>query len=144
MPHCFLLNARSVKVLCLFCFLAFAAGSFAQCDTVYAAAGVETEALFPGGAPALLRYLTDHVLTEANGPCLTEGETPPASLYLSLVIDGSGKVVQVDIRRPRLSRMCTDQLSAAISDMPDWIPATIGGKAVCSQVSVPVSCIKWE
>lgn len=103
-------------------------------DTIYERTDVS--AIFPGGKPALDSYLKKNLIypnegieNEAEGLC-----------YVKFIIDENGKVANVWVNRSIID--CTDCGKEAIrlvNNMPDWIPAKSGGKAVKSYYNLKIT-----
>ena len=100
----------------------------------------EVEAMFPGGFQAMMKFISDNIKisdTDLEIGCM-------GRVYVRIVVEIDGKITNPEVLKgisgcPGLSESALD----VIKQMPDWIPAQIGGKAVASYVTIPVT-IKYQ
>lgn len=67
-----------------------------------------------------------------------------SKLNMQLTIDNSGKVIAAYVIRPDLPLTCRNRIREAFLKMDPWKPAKQKGINVCSDVRVPIACIKWQ
>lgn len=110
--------------------------SFAQCDPTNIVQYPDEDAQFPEGTTAMMKFVRDNM------------EYPPirgyqcheftGRIYLKFIVCADGTVQ--DITCLRCSDTEYDQIAIElIRKMPNWIPATVNGKAVSSFVLLPIS-----
>jgi TonB family protein len=92
---------------------------------------VEDIAHFPGGRPALKKYLEDNIRYPADA---RDGKT---EVQVQFTIKTNGSVDDVKIHKTGNRKMDKEAVRL-VSDMPDWIPAKQRDKPVSSQYIVPV------
>lgn len=88
---------------------------------------------FPGGQPALMKYLQNNI------------HYPPQALdlgisgkvYLQFVVSTTGKVSNVRVKRG-LNLPMDEESYRVVKAMPDWTPGYVKGKAVNSYFSLPI------
>ena len=96
----------------------------------------DVEAEYPGGMPALMKYLIENITYPADygdvGFC--------GKIYISLIINVDGSVSDVKVQRgvdPKLDKMAKQ----IILRMPKWNPAETDGKAVRSRIRIPINIL---
>jgi beta-lactamase regulating signal transducer with metallopeptidase domain len=92
---------------------------------------VEDLAHFPGGRPALKRYLEDNIQYPDNA------RDERAEVLVQFTIKADGSVADV-LPKNRGNKDMDREAVRLISEMPDWIPAKQRDKPVSSQYIVPV------
>ncbi len=92
---------------------------------------VEDLAHFPGGKPALKRYLEDHV-SYPDGA--REGKM---EILVQFTVKSDGSVADVKVVKESIRQMDREAIRL-VSEMPDWIPARQRDKPVSSQYIIPV------
>jgi len=92
---------------------------------------VEDLAHFPGGRPALKRYLEDNIRYP------DDARTGQAEVMVQFTIKTDGSVDGVKIQNAGIKKMDKEAIRL-VSQMPDWIPAKQRDKPVSSQYIVPV------
>ncbi len=100
----------------------------------------EVEAMFPGGTPAMMKFITDNIKiseTDLEIGCM-------GKVYVRMVVGIDGKITNPEVLKgisgcPGLSQSALD----VIKQMPDWIPAQNNGNRVASYVTLPVT-IKYQ
>ena len=92
---------------------------------------VEDIAHFPGGRPALKRYLEDNIRYPDDA---REGKTE-VQVQFTVRVDGS--VDEVKIHKAGNRKMDKEAIRL-VSEMPEWIPAKQRDKPVSSQYIVPI------
>jgi len=98
------------------------------------AAAVEKMPQFPGGEPALMRFVADNI----RYPESAAKEDKQGRVVVSFTIGADGKVCD-----PQVIRSIDPALDAeacrVVSIMPDFIPGTIDGKPVTCHYTIPIS-----
>jgi protein TonB len=92
---------------------------------------VEDLAYFPGGKPALKRYLEDNIRYQDDA---REGKM---EILVQFTIKADGSVADVKIKKASIKQMDKEAVRL-VSEMPDWIPARQRDKPVSSQYIIPV------
>ncbi len=87
---------------------------------------------FPGGEEALKNFFDDNFKTGCTDSC---GD---GKVYVAFTIDEEGKVSEITIPRS-FCKPCDDEAIRVFSLMPNWIPATLGGKPVKCKYSIPIA-----
>ncbi|MEE4258232.1 MAG: TonB family protein [Bacteroidales bacterium] len=88
---------------------------------------------FPGGFPALYKYLRDHV----QYPVSAKEMGIQATVYLSFVVEKDGSISQVEILRG-VGGGCTEEAIRVVKTMPDWSPGTQMGRPVRVIYNLPI------
>jgi len=94
---------------------------------------VEQMPEFPGGDIALRKYLAEHTVY----PRMAKESGISGTVYVTFVIEKSGKVSSVDVLRG-VSGGCTEEAVRVVSEMPDWNPGLQRGKPVRVRLNLPV------
>ena len=92
---------------------------------------VEDIAHYPGGRPALKRYLEDNIRYPDDA---REGKT---EVLVQFTVKTDGSVDDVKVQKAG-DRKMDEEAIRLVSEMPDWIPAKQRDKPVSSQYIVPV------
>ena len=92
-------------------------------------AHVKPSPSFPGGDPALFRFIYKHLRHVKDAP--------PKPVIARFEITKTGKVKDVTIIRGT-SKAADKEVRRVLRTTPDWIPAKQNGKAVASTYYVPV------
>lgn len=126
-----------------FCLTATCSHVIAQtptpCDTTNVFQVVETMPQFHGGDSALMEYLRNNIQFPS-----TEMDCGIASsIYLTFIIDTTGKTTCVEILRPEpesciLQNGFGDSLIDMIYNMPLWIPGKQNGQKVKVKYNLPI------
>ncbi len=100
---------------------------------------VDQEALYPGGADELMLFFEESWKKwELNA---VEKELM-GKVYVSFIIETSGKVTQVKILRGVMPSM-DHKVIQMVYAMPNWIPAETRGKKVRFMMRIPVPIPSW-
>ena len=91
---------------------------------------------FPGGIPALRKYIADNLRypeaatkNEIKGKC-----------YLKFIVSETGKITNITIVRGLVDcPECNDEAIRLVSSMPDWIPGQHRNKAIAMYYNLPIS-----
>lgn len=76
-------------------------------------------------------------------PILKNCSTRPSRLFLILIIDKEGNVIEIKNLVVNLDENCEKELSEFLLKSK-WNPAIFQGQKVCSELHIPFSCIRWE
>jgi len=99
---------------------------------------VEEEAEFPGGAKAMMQFLSQHVVY----PDEAVEQQIQGKVYVKFVVEKDGRVSNVSVSKGMAAcPKCNDNAAKAVRDMPNFKPGKNGGKAVRSYFQVPVSFV---
>ena len=97
---------------------------------------VEENAEFPGGQPALKKFLADNIKYPQSAVELNiEGKC-----YLQFIVSAQGNISNVKVMRgvPDCDE-CDKEAVRVVKAMPKWKPGKNGGKAVNSTFNLPIS-----
>lgn len=95
---------------------------------------VEQMPSFPGGAAALMKFLSDNI----KYPVVAQENGVQGRVVVSFVVERDGSITDVKVVRsvdPSLDREAT----RVVKSMPKWIPGKQNGSAVRVKYNVPVS-----
>ncbi|MGL5891743.1 MAG: TonB family protein, partial [Bacteroidia bacterium] len=96
---------------------------------------VDVQAVFPGGAEVLERYIEKNL----KYPPADKKNKKGGVVYVQFVVKKNGEVADaVILKAIGTSAEMEAEALRLIMDLPDWIPATIGGWPVNSQITMPV------
>jgi len=96
--------------------------------------GVEQMPEFPGGEPALMKFLSKNVHYPASASEMgIEG-----SVYLRFVVSKTGIVSQVEVIRG-LNTACDKEAVRVVKMMPKWIPGRQNGRNVPVYFTLPIN-----
>ena len=99
---------------------------------------VENMPEFPGGAKALLDYVSSHV----EFPAEAKNDTVLSrTTYLKFVVDKVGKVKNVEVIRSSGNPLLDESGIKTIESLPDWKPGTQSGKAVDVAMQIPIQFV---
>jgi len=91
----------------------------------------ETQAEFPGGTQALMRFIQDNI----HFP--KDMEAMPVRIVIRFEVTKRGRIKHAKILRPQNPEL--DQIALdMVRKMPRWKPATWAGKPVASTYTLPV------
>jgi protein TonB len=113
-------------------FILLSSLTFAQSSEVISEP--EVEATFPGGASGLMKYISENVKYPEDA--VKNGIH--GKVYLSYIIEKNGQVSNVEVKRG-VDKELDDEAIRVISSMPKWTPASNRGKAVRSQILLPIN-----
>ena len=88
---------------------------------------------FPGGFPALYKYLNDQV----QYPVSAKEMGIQGTVYLSFVVEKDGSISHVEILRG-VGGGCTEEAIRVVKAMPDWSPGTQMGRPVRVIYNLPI------
>ena len=96
-----------------------------------------TEAKFPGGNPALVKYLSENL----RYPEKAEGT---ATVYVSFIVTTDGKVGNVHVAK-KVDPLFDEEAVRVVTAMNEkhtWEPAIQNGKKIKSKVMLPIQFMK--
>jgi periplasmic protein TonB len=93
---------------------------------------------FPGGAPALYKFLSGHI----DYPEFYRNRGIQGTVWITFVVALSGEVTQVEVERgipgaPGLDKAALE----AVKQMPHWIPGRNGEESVAVRQRIPVKFV---
>lgn len=89
---------------------------------------------FKGGKDAMMTYLIENLVYPK-----TQAEPTDKSLvYVSFIVTEKGKITKVDLAKASEYQEFNNEAKRVVSQMPDWNPATKNGKAVSSEMTLPI------
>ena len=94
---------------------------------------VEDPPHFPGGEPALMKYLNTHI----RYPDLARESGIQGTVYLSFVVEPSGNIDHVKVLRG-IGGGCDEEAVKVVKEMPKWTPGKQRGKPVRVAFHLPV------
>ena len=104
---------------------------------------VEKLAQFPGGQPAMLRFLAKHIDYPASLDKLRY-KTGPIKVRFIVAPNGTLHDITIDsapVRRPEAEKGMDDyriSIIRAVERMPRWTPARLGGAPVAMLYTIPL------
>ncbi len=93
------------------------------------------KANFPGGEKAFDKYLLDNL--EYPQKALDAGQS--RTVYPTVFLDEAGKPIKVEFRYEPTIYGFQDEVRRILMKSPSWNPAMVGGKAVKSKFTLPVT-----
>lgn len=93
----------------------------------------DKEALFPGGAAAMQRWIAENV----EYPQVAREMGDQGLVYVSFIVEGDGSISDIKISRG-VSEELDKEAKRVIRRMPNWTPAENQGKAVKTRCSLPI------
>lgn len=102
-------------------------------ETVFLMGTLDQNPEFPGGMLGLQKYLAKSV----NYPTIAQETGIQGTVYLTFIINKSGKVEQVKLLRGADPSLDKEALRV-VSSMPDWKPGKQGGNPVKVSYQVPI------
>jgi TonB family protein len=94
---------------------------------------VEQMPQFPGGAAALMKFISENV----KYPAQATADKAQGTVIMNFVIKSDGKVDQLNVERGVHPALDAEAIRV-IGLMPDWTPGKQGGKAVDVQFTMPI------
>lgn len=94
---------------------------------------VEQMPEFPGGQPALMKYLRENI----KYPTQAKGEKAQGTVVVKFTVNKAGKVKDAKVVRGVHKELDAEALRV-ISSMPDWNPGKQNGKPVNVEFTIPV------
>ena len=95
----------------------------------------EVAAEYPGGTPALMRFLS----TKVKYPKEAEKRGEKGKAYVQFVVKSDGNVDYVQIAKTSGSKVLDDEAVRVVKSMPRWTPAKQDGENVNSMLTLPVA-----
>jgi len=95
---------------------------------------IDTMPLFPGGDEARNEFLKKHL----QYPKAARIQGFEGTIYISFIVEETGKITSVEIRKG-LEEECNKAALSAIQSMPDWHPGYFEGKAVRVRFTMPIT-----
>lgn len=97
---------------------------------------VDEPAQFPGGKPAMYKYIADNL----NYPVFAREQSLQGKCYLRFVVHEDGSITDIKVTRgvPDCNE-CDNEAKRILMSMPIWSPAKINGKAVKSYFDLPIN-----
>lgn len=95
--------------------------------------GVDTPAEFPGGMKALVDHLASHI----RYPQQAITDQVEGTVYVAFQVQANGDVADVKVKRGVRADLDAEAVRV-VSELPDWKPAVSHGKAVSSEMILPI------
>ena len=95
---------------------------------------VDTEAKFPGGAAAMMKWINENV----NYPQTSIEMNEQGRVYLSFVVEKDGSITNVKVERG-VSWELDSEAVRMISLMPRWTPGESSGRSVRARCRLPIN-----
>ena len=95
----------------------------------------EVAAEYPGGTPALMKFLS----TKVKYPKEAEKRGEQGKAYVQFVVKSDGNVDYVQIAKTSGSKVLDDEAVRVVKSMPRWTPAKQDGENVSSMLTLPVA-----
>lgn len=96
--------------------------------------GTDKAAEFPGGLEALIHYLASNI----KYPEAAQKEGIEGVVHVAFVVKSDGTIASAKIKRGVREDIDAESLRV-VNTMPNWKPATVDGKAVESEMTLPIS-----
>lgn len=96
--------------------------------------GTDKAAEFPGGMEALIHYLASNI----KYPEAAQKEGVEGVVHVAFVVKSDGTIASAKIKRGVREDIDAESLRV-VNTMPNWKPATVDGKAVDSEMTLPIS-----
>lgn len=93
----------------------------------------EKPAEYPGGNEAMMRYIMGHL----EYPKLEDGEEVAGKVFVKFTITETGDVENVTVIRG-IHPVFDEAARKVVASFPKWSPAMINGKAVSSELTLPI------
>ena len=94
---------------------------------------VESMPEFPGGEPALYKYLAENI----KYPQMAKESGIQGRVFVTFVVERDGRVTDVRVLRG-IGGGCDEEAIRVVADMPKWTPGKQRGKPVRVQYNLPV------
>lgn len=94
---------------------------------------VESMPAFPGGEPALYKYLAENI----KYPQMAKESGIQGRVFVTFVVERNGSVTDVRVLRG-IGGGCDEEAIRVVKGMPQWTPGKQRGKAVRVQYNLPV------
>jgi len=94
---------------------------------------VESMPNFPGGEPALYKYLAENI----KYPQMAKESGIQGRVFVTFVVERDGSVTDVRVLRG-IGGGCDEEAIRVVKNMPKWTPGKQRGKAVRVQYNLPV------
>lgn len=113
-------------------FMSYGQNDFEHCDSIID---------FPDKEAELTEYESTLDLVRAEllpilNDCILDACSYLSIIYISLVINSEGKVVNVEFIKTSLPEKCLIQLEKKLMNTEYWSPGKVGGVDVCSKLIV--------
>ena len=92
------------------------------------------EAMFPGGAVAMKKFLLD----EVKYPEISKKMGDQGRVFLEFIIEKDGSISRVDVLRG-VSKEIDEEAKRVINKMPKWTPAETNGEPVRTIFRIPIN-----
>ena len=95
---------------------------------------VDSQAEFPGGMEALMKYMG----TAVKYPKSEQENGVEGKVFVGFVVDKNGAIKKVSIKKGTESKALNDEAIRVVKSMPKWKPAIKDGKKVASEMVLPI------
>ena len=96
---------------------------------------VEKMPEFPGGMPALMKYLKDNI----NYPRISRENNSQGKSFINFVVNSDGSIQDVEVLKSSSDVYLDKEAVRVVSAMPKWNPGKQAGKAVRVRFTLPVT-----
>lgn len=96
---------------------------------------VEKMPEFPGGMPALMKYLKDNI----NYPRISRENNSQGKAFINFVVNSDGSIQDVEVLKSSSDVYLDKEAVRVVSAMPKWNPGKQAGKAVRVRYTLPVT-----
>ncbi len=107
--------------------------NLSQADTGQIFKVVEKMPKFPGGVPALMKYLGSHI----KYPAEARKAKIQGRVFVNFIVEKDGSISHVKILRG-IGYGCDKEAVKAVKNMPRWIPGQQKGKPVRVEYNLPI------
>lgn len=132
---------RKLFILIFLCISCRLVAQGDACEKIYRSPTVQ--AYYGEGSINLSKFCI-RKLAPIIAPSGPDDEPIISSLYVTLTITKTGKVVAAELMHFHGSEERKEKLIKEFISMKGWMPAKVGNKNVCSTYYWVVACFKWD
>ena len=96
---------------------------------------VEKQPEFPGGMPALMKYLRDNI----QYPAESKKNKKTGKVYVHFIVSSTGEIRNVKVHKSSGDKYLDMEAVRVIESMPKWVPGMQLGKNVAVQFTMPIT-----
>ena len=96
---------------------------------------VEQMPQFPGGQAAMMKFLQENI----NYPADARNANDEGRAFVNFIVSDKGEILNITIVKSTGNAALDKEAVRVVSSMPAWAPGKQGGKAVYTQLTLPVA-----
>ena len=96
---------------------------------------VEQMPQFPGGQAAMMKFLQENI----NYPADARNANAEGRAFVNFIVSDKGEILNITIVKSTGNAALDKEAVRVVSSMPAWAPGKQGGKAVYTQLTLPVA-----